>query len=88
MNVQNKLYTIQFSHHTVTDSQPVPEQWLWSPQVSQSSWISQILSNSQILHNSQKKTKLPEKFELLEKREQELTTKRNKDSCPPLNPYS
>jgi len=26
MTMQNKLYTIQFSHHLMTDSQPVPQQ--------------------------------------------------------------
>ena len=32
MNMQNKLYTIQynFSHHPMTDLQPVPEQRLWN----------------------------------------------------------
>ena len=29
--MQNKLYTIQFSHHPMTNSQSVPEQWLWNP---------------------------------------------------------
>jgi len=27
MTVQNRLYTIKFSHHSTTDSQPVHQQW-------------------------------------------------------------
>ena len=30
MNMQNKLHTIQFSHHLMTDLQPVPEQRSWN----------------------------------------------------------
>jgi len=29
MNMQNKLYTIQFSHHPMIDLQSVPEKWSW-----------------------------------------------------------
>ena len=30
MNMQNKQYTIQFSHHPMTDSQSVPKQISWN----------------------------------------------------------
>jgi len=30
--MQNKLYTIQFSHHLMTDSQPVTEQQSRNPE--------------------------------------------------------
>jgi len=30
MNLRNKLYETQFSHHPVTDSQSVPEQQSWN----------------------------------------------------------
>jgi len=33
MNMQNKLYTIQFSHHPMTDSQPVPKQQSQNPEL-------------------------------------------------------
>jgi len=35
-----------------------------------------------------KKTKLSEKFKLLDKRGFKLTEKRRADSCPPANPHS
>jgi len=52
MNLQNKLYTIQFSHHPMTNSQPVPKQRSWNPEPVD-------FKNSA---NLLKKTKLPEKF--------------------------
>jgi len=33
MNMQNKLYTIQFSHHLMTELQPVPELRPWNPEL-------------------------------------------------------
>jgi len=33
MNMQNKLYKIQFSYHPMTDLQPVPEQWSRNPEL-------------------------------------------------------
>jgi len=50
MNMQNKLYTIQFSHHLMTDLQPVRKQQSWNLK----SWILKISQNSQKRLNSQK----------------------------------
>ena len=32
MNMQNKLYTISFFYYPMTDSQPIPKQWLLNPE--------------------------------------------------------
>jgi len=53
MNMQNKLYTVQFSHHSMTDTQPVPEQQSWNPE----------LANFVDLAKLPKKTKLTEKVQ-------------------------
>jgi len=75
MNMQNKLYTIQFSHHLINNSVSVPKQ---------QSQNLEFANFAKFL----KKTKLPEKLELLEKRRFELTEKRKKDSCSLANPHS
>jgi len=62
MNMQNKLYIIQFSHCLMTDSQPVPKQLSQNPE----------LTN---LMNCTKKTELPEKFELPDKKGFQLMEK-------------
>jgi len=62
MNMQSKLYTIQFAHCPMTDSQSVPEQRSWNPKLADFANFTEIL----------KKTKLPEKFELPDKRGFEL----------------
>jgi len=51
MNMQHKLYTIQSSHHLVTDSQSVPKQWSWNAElkIMQNSWK---ISNSRIREDS------------------------------------
>jgi len=49
---------IEFSHLLMTNSQPVPKQLLWNPE----------LADLRILWNSPKQTKLTEKFELPQKR--------------------
>jgi len=77
MNMQNNLFKIEFSHHSVTDLQPVPEHRSWTP------WI---FAN---LMKFQKKVKLPERFELPDKRGFELLETRRADSFllpgqPPL----
>jgi len=56
--MQNKLYTIQFSHHPMTDSQPVPEQ----------KWRNLELADFVNFMEPPKKTELPERFILTEKR--------------------
>ena len=72
-NNDNKLCNTQFSHHPMTDSQPVLKQWSRSPEIAD---FMKLL----------KKTKLPEKFELPDKRQFELMEMRKKDSCPAANP--
>jgi len=59
MNMQNKLYTIHFSHHLMTDSQSVPEQQSW---------------NIKLVNFAKfpKKTELQGKFDLPDKRGFEL----------------
>jgi len=51
MNMQNKLYTIQFSHHPKTESRPVPKQRLWNPECEDFTNFTEL----------SKKTKLPGK---------------------------
>jgi len=74
MNMQNKLYRTQFSHHPMTNLQPVPEQ---------RSWTTCIFTN---FTKFSKKTKLLEKFELLDKRRFEILEKKPIASCPPNQP--
>jgi len=50
--MQNKLYTIHFSHHPMTDSQSVFEQLSWNPE------LLDFVNFAKL----QKKIKLPEKF--------------------------
>jgi len=64
-NTQNKLYTIKFSHHPMTNLQPVPEQ------KSQNLEIADFMNFVKI----PKKTVNPEKFELPAKKEFELNEK-------------
>jgi len=59
MNMQNKLYTIQFSHHLMADSQPVPKQQSQNPEIVNFTKFPQ-------------KTELLEKFKLPAKRGFEL----------------
>ena len=75
--MQNKLYTMPFSHHPMTKSQSVPKQQLRKPELT-------LFANSAKL---QKKTVLPEKFELMDKSGFELRAKR-RAPCPPANPLS
>jgi len=56
--MQNKLYTIQFSHHPMTDLQPVPEQQSQNPELVDFANFTKL----------PKKTELLEKFKLPEKR--------------------
>jgi len=58
MNMQNKPYTTQFSHHLMTDSQSVPEQRLQNPE------LANFVNSAKLL----KKTKLLETFELPDNR--------------------
>ena len=58
MNIQNKLYTVQFSHNPMTDLQSVPKQQSWNPE------LADFVNFTGLL----KKTKLPEKFKLPDKR--------------------
>jgi len=82
MNMQNKLYTIQSSHHPKTDSQSVPEQRSWNPKLVVFVDFAKLI----------KKTKHPEKFKLLDKRGFEDSSPRNRErereSCPLANPHS
>jgi len=59
----------------MTESQFVPEQRSWNPEIMDFSKFS-------------KKTKVLTKFERLDKRGFELTAKRGADPCPPGNPRS
>jgi len=74
--MQNKLYTIHFSHRLMTDSQTVPEWWPWNPE------LVNFVNSIKFL----KKIKLPEKFELPDKRVFKFMKKR-KSFLPPANPY-
>jgi len=58
VNMQNKLYIIQFSHRLMTDLQPVLEQQSWNPEIMNFASFTKL----------PKKTKLPEKFKLPAKR--------------------
>jgi len=66
--MQNKLYTIQFSHHPMTDSQSVPKQRWRNPERADLANFAELL----------KETELLEKSELSGKRGFELTEKRRK----------
>ena len=77
MNMQ-KNYTIQFSHHPITDLQSVSKQWSWNPEFADFANFTKLA----------KKTELLEKFELPDKRGFELTEMRKKDSCPLASPHS
>jgi len=66
MNMQTKLYTIQFTHRPMTGSHSVPEQWSWNLELA-------VFMNFTKLP---KKTELPEKFELRDQRGFKLTEKR------------
>jgi len=70
MNMQNKLYTIQFSQHLMTDLQSVPEQQ------------SQNLENV----NFAEKTRLLEKFELPGTRAFKSTEMTKKEFLPSSQP--
>jgi len=76
MNMQNKVYTIQFSHHPMRNSQSVREQQLWNPELADVANFTKLL----------KKTKLPEKFELPNKRGFKLMEERSRE--PQDNPHS
>jgi len=78
MNMQKKVYTIHFSHHLMTDSQPVFKQWSQNPEVANFANFSEL----------KKTPKLPEKLELTETREFKVTETRRADSCPLANPHS
>jgi len=64
--MQNKLYTIQFSHLLMTNSQSAPKQRSWNPELADFANFSKL----------SKKTKLPQKFKLLDKRGYKLTDKK------------
>jgi len=72
--MQNKLYTTQFSHYSMTDLQSVPEQRLWNSE------IAHFLNFTKL----SKKTKLMEKFKLAgQQRIQAHRKQKTKmDACP------
>ena len=72
MHMQNKLYTIQFSHHPITDLQSVPEKQSQNPELEDFASFAKL----------PQKTTLLEKFELPDKRAFELTEMREARKVP------
>jgi len=73
LNLQTKLYAIQFSHHLMTDSQSVPEQQLRNLEITDFENFAKLPT----------KAKLPEKFKLLDKRGFEPTENKRHRFLPP-----
>jgi len=74
--MQNKLHTIQFSHHPMTNLQLVPQQRSGSLELADSVHFTKL----------PKKTKFPEKFKLPDKRGFELREMRKKRRIPAARP--
>jgi len=49
MNMQSKLYTIQFSHRPMMDSQSVPEQHLQNPELADFTDFAKFPENTELL---------------------------------------
>jgi len=52
MNMWNKLYTIQFSHHLTTDLQPVPMQQLQNLEITYFANFAKFLKKTVLLEKS------------------------------------
>jgi len=78
MNMQSKLYTIQFSHHPMTDLQPVPRQQLQNLELAN---FAKLLKKTKLLEKSEISNKRG--FELMEKR---IKTKELRGFLPPGQP--
>jgi len=76
MNLQNKLYTIQFSHHLMTYSLSVPEQQSQNPKHMDFANVTKFQKNTKLLENS----------ELLDKRGFKLTEMRKTRFLAPGQP--
>ena len=76
--MQNKLYTVRFSHRSTTNLQPVPEEQSWNLQITDFANFMKLL----------KKIELPEKSELPDQRGFDLKEKRRAESCPSANLHS
>ena len=71
--MQNKLYTIQFSHHLTTSSQTVPKHQLWNPEHAAFANFTKFTKIAEM-----EKFELPEKCKLLDKKGFEPTENRLK----------
>ena len=49
MNMQNKLHTIQFSHHLITDLQSVPGQQPWNPALMDFANFAKLMKKTKLL---------------------------------------
>jgi len=46
--MQNKLHKIQFSHHLMTDSQSIPEQWFQNPELTHFANFAKLLEQFEL----------------------------------------
>jgi len=49
MSMRNKLYMIQFSHHSVIDTQQVPKQWSWNLELADFANFAELLNKTEVL---------------------------------------
>jgi len=87
MNMQNKLYTMQFFSPPETDSQPVPEQPSQNPELVDFANFTKFMDFIYLTKLTEKTPKLLEKLKRSDKRGSELTKKRRLLAPQPTSIY-